>query len=96
MPSIKMGLTPEEVISVNDQINFVTLNKNMSAELKFSQLMRNTLNPFKDPLWNEDQLRLAEVEGYEEIEKETEVFDPRLTRSVVRMFREGAKFEEES
>lgn len=58
--------------------------------------MKNTLNPFKDPLWNENQLRLAEVNGYEEIEKQAELFDPRLTKSVIRMFREGAKFEEES
>jgi hypothetical protein len=40
------GLKPEEVISINDQINYVLKNRNYSAEQKFSELMKLTLNPF--------------------------------------------------
>jgi len=44
---------PEEVISVNDQINYILKAKNLSAEEKFSRLMSDSLNPFIEPLWNE-------------------------------------------
>jgi hypothetical protein len=46
LPSINRTFTPEEIISVNDQINYVLLQKNVSAEKKFAQIMKKNLNPF--------------------------------------------------
>ena len=48
------NVKPEDIISINDQINYVILNKNMSPEEKFSRLMKNALNPFAEPLFNEE------------------------------------------
>jgi hypothetical protein len=65
----------------------------MSAEEKFSRLMKNALNPFVEPLFNEDQLRLAEHPG---LMKTTEVLDPRIPKTILAEFREGTTFYPES
>jgi hypothetical protein len=86
---------PEEVISVNDQINYVLGRKNMTAEEKFSGIMNRHLNPFHKPLFNEEQLLLADES--EHLKKELELFDVyRKSKSVIRMMREGSKFTKES
>lgn len=53
-------LRPEDVIAMNDQINYVLYEKNISAEEKFSKVMNRCLNPFSDPLWSKNQLMHAE------------------------------------
>ena len=46
--------SPEEVISINDQIHYILKKKQNSAEEKFSLIVNNNLNPFLRPLWNKD------------------------------------------
>lgn len=67
----------------------------MSPEEKFARVMKKALNPFIDVNMNRDQFRYSEHEQLDE-HKFVEVPDPRLPRSVLRMFREGTDFKPES
>ena len=70
-------------------------HKTLSAEDKFSLLMKKALNPFIDPNFNELQLRRATHPDMDE-SKKIEVPDPRETRSVLRLNRKGTEFKPEA
>ena len=87
--------SPEEVISINDQINYILKKKQNSAEEKFSLIVNNNLNPFLRPLWNKDQLLFADESL--NFPKQIELFDVYdKSMSVMRMMRSGSKFTREA
>lgn len=87
--------TPEEVISINDQINYILKKKKNSPEEKFSLIVNNNFNPFLRPLWNKDQLLFADESL--NFPKQIELFDVYdKSMSVMRMMRSGSKFTHEA
>lgn len=70
-------------------------DKDLSAEEKFSGIIHKQMNPFLKPLWNHEQLLLADESEF--LPKQVEMFDVyRKSKSVIRMMREGAKFTREA
>jgi hypothetical protein len=88
-------LKAEELISVQDQINNVINEKNLSPEEKFVRLMKGVLNPFEEKNFSDGSLQLIDHVELED-DKKVEAIDPRLPRSVLRMMREGSDFKYES
>ena len=84
----------ESVISVNQQIQNVWKEKNMSASDKFMHLMKDTLNPFRDKNFSEDALRSTTGPNMDVL-KEHDIPDPRIAKSLGDMYYAGSDFKEE-
>lgn len=88
-------IKPEELISVNDQINYVLQKKHMTPMTKYKLLFSKVLNPFVGkPLWNDRNLKHAEHPQLDK--KHTNPPDPRLARSLMLKWYQGQEFTQES
>lgn len=88
-------IKPEELISVNDQINYVLQDKHMTPMTKYKRIFQRAVNPFiGKPLWTDRNLKHAEHPLLEK--KYDNPPDPRLARSLMLKWYKGQSFTKES
>lgn len=83
-------IKPEEILSINDQVNFVLNSKHMTAQQKLTELVRKTLNPFKKVNWDHSHLKHAD---HPHLHKYTEVHNFfKFNKTMLKMHRRGSDF----
>lgn len=78
--------SPENILSLQEQINGVLRAKNLNSQEKLQRLLMTALNPFGDKNFSKEMLFAARSNDLDDAEfKKMEIPDPRLTKGMHRM-----------